>query len=95
MNKLVICASVVIVLALLHYSYLDWRARARGGVLWFWTAWEKPMLLRISNLAVLAALATALASFVIGVNELIVLAIAALFILHVVTMEMMLKHAES
>jgi hypothetical protein len=95
MNKLVICASVVIVLALLHYSYLDWRARTRGGVLWFWTAWEKPTLLRISNLAVLAAFATALASFVIGVNELIVLAVAALFILHVVTMEMMLRKVES
>jgi len=95
MNKHLICASVVIVLALLHYSYLDWRARTRGGVLWFWTAWEKPLLLKISNLAVLAAFAVAFALFVIGVNELIVLAVAALFILHVVTMEMMLKKAQS
>jgi hypothetical protein len=63
-------------------------------VLWFWTAWEKPLLLRLSNIAALAAFALAFASFVIGVNEPVVLVIAALFIVHVVTMEM-LRNAES
>jgi hypothetical protein len=89
MDRLLICASIVLVLGLLHYSYLDWRARMHGGVMWFWTAWDKPPLWRVSNAAALAAFATAIASFVIGASQTLILIVAALFAIHVVTFELM------
>jgi hypothetical protein len=87
MDRFVYCASIVLVLGLLHYSYLDWRARAHGGVMWFWTAWDKPVLLRVSNVAALGAFALALASFALGVTQTLVMIVAALFVVHVVTTE--------
>jgi hypothetical protein len=74
-------------LGTLHYCYLDFRARLRGGVIWFWTAWDKPMLHRVSNIAALAAFCVALASFLVGMKEALVIAIGALFIIHVVALE--------
>jgi hypothetical protein len=56
--------------------------------MWFWTAWDKPLLLRVSNVAALCAFAVALASFAIGVNQTLVMIVAALFVVHVVTMEL-------
>jgi len=87
MDWLVYCASIVLVLGLLHYSYLDWRTRAYGGVMWFWTAWDKPLLLRVSNAAALGAFVVALASFAVGVSQTLVMIVAGLFVVHVVTME--------
>src|SRR6476646_1638795 len=89
MDRLLICASVVLALGLLHYSYLDWRARMHGGVMWFWTAWDKPLLLRVSNVAALAAFVAALTSFAIGASQTLIIIVAALFIIHVVTFEML------
>ena len=89
MDRLILSASIVFVLGLLHYSYLDCRARLRGGVLWFWMAWDKPVLLRVSNLAALAAFSLAIASFFVGASVTLIVVIVALFTLHVVTVEML------
>ena len=88
MHRLAISACIVLMLGSLHYCYLDFRARLRGGVLWFWTAWDKPMLHRVSSMAALAAFCVALASFFFGTTEALMIAMAALFIIHVVTLEL-------
>jgi hypothetical protein len=88
MDRLLISACIVLMLGTLHYSYLDFRARLRGGVMWFWTAWDKPMLHRLSNTAALAAFCVALASFFVGTKEALIVIMGALFTIHVITLEL-------
>jgi hypothetical protein len=87
-ERFIIPACIVLMVAATHYAYLDYRARLRGGITWFWTAWDKPVLHWVSNVAVMAALGLALYTFFVGLPIWLIVAILVLLIVHVVTLEL-------
>ena len=64
MHQLTVTIAIVIALCLTHFSYVDFRFRHRGSVMWFWLARPAPpLLMRIEaghrRFASLSAIATA------------------------------------
>ena len=90
-ERFIVPACIVLMVAATHYAYLDYRARLRGGIMWFWTAWDKPVVHWVSNAAVLTALALASATFFVGLQIWLIVTILVLLIIHVVTVEITWK----
>ena len=86
MHKLTITFVTVIAVALIHYSYVDFRFRSRDGVLWFWLMSPAPLLTWISRAAVAGAVLTALSILMFGPVLPIGIVIALLLIVHVVSL---------
>jgi hypothetical protein len=86
MRALVITIVVLISVGLVHYSYVDFRFRARDGVLWFWLMNPAPTLVWISRGAIAAAAVAALSIMAFGAILPIAIAIVALLIVHIASL---------
>jgi hypothetical protein len=62
MHATVIAFAMVVAVALIHFSYVDFRFRYRDGILWFWRLNPAPPLMWIARVTVIAALLMALAA---------------------------------
>jgi hypothetical protein len=86
MHHLTVTFAVLVALFLVHFSYVDFRFRHRGSVLWFWLARPAPPLLWVSRAAVLLALVSAVATSVIGDTMVMGVVIAGLMVIHIATL---------
>lgn len=86
MHQLTVTIAIVIALCLTHFSYVDFRFRHRGSVLWFWLAQPAPPLLIVSRLAIALCLLSAIAIAFIGASKLMAIVIFCLLLIHIVTL---------
>ena len=57
-----IAFAMVIAVALIHFSYVDFRFRYREGIQWFWMLSPAPPLMWLGRATVVAALLVAIAT---------------------------------
>ena len=86
MHSKVASLAIVIAVCLIHFSYVDFRYRHRGSVMWFWLAGPAPTTLWISRGAILACFVVALATLYFGVNVAEVVAMIVLLVVHIATL---------
>jgi len=82
-NSTVIALVAILVIGLVHYSYVDFRFRFVEGLKWFWLMNPAPRLLWASRIALGATVLLALASIGLGQTKPVLIGIAALFLLHI------------
>lgn len=80
---MLITLAVFAAVALIHFSYVDFRFRHRDGMWWYWMLKPAPPLMWVSRAAIVAALIACLAIKLIGVNELMAFVIGGLVLLHI------------
>ena len=86
MHSLTISVAIFLVVALIHFSYVDFRFRHVDGVLWFWLMRPAPLLVWVSRGAIGAALLLCLSVKFIGTSELFAIVLGALVLAHIVTL---------
>ena len=77
---------ILLAVALLHYSYVDFRFRHRDGVLWFWLANPAPLVNWISRLAVGAAVLAGIATLFVGPTKPMAYIIVGFMLVHLATL---------
>jgi len=86
MHSLLITFAIFAAVALIHFSYVDFRFRHRDGILWYWLLNPAPPLMWVSRAAIVAALVLALCVTLVGATTLFATALLVLVLLHIVTM---------
>ena len=86
MQHLTVTFAILVALCLVHFSYVDFRFRHRGSIMWFWLARPAPRLLIVSRLAIALCLATAIATAFVGTSKLMAAVIVCLMLVHIVTL---------
>ena len=86
MHSKVASLAIVVAICLIHFSYVDFRYRHRGSVLWFWLAGPAPMLLWISRAAIALCLLVAISGLFLGVTLVSAVIMAVLVLVHIVTL---------
>jgi hypothetical protein len=86
MNSKAATLAIVIAVCLIHFSYVDFRFRHRGSVMWFWLVAPAPRLLWVSRAAVAAALVVAISTAFVGVGRVAAILMVGLLVVHIVTL---------
>lgn len=86
MHALVISAAIFLAVALIHFSYVDFRFRHVDGILWFWLMRPAPAMIWLSRIAIAAALLLSLAVPFIVTGQTFVITLGALVLIHIVAL---------
>jgi amino acid transporter len=86
MHHLTVTFAILLALCLIHFSYVDFRFRHRGSVLWFWLARPAPPLLILSRIAIGLCLICAIATGFVGATKLMAIIIGGLMLIHIATL---------
>jgi hypothetical protein len=86
MHSILITFAIFAAVALIHFSYVDFRFRHRDGILWYWLLNPAPPLMWVSRVAIIAALILSLCVKLVGTTETFALALVGLVLLHIVTL---------
>ena len=86
MQSLVITLAIVAAVVLIHFSYIDFRFRYRGGTRWFWLLRRAPALIWLSRAAILIALLFALSTPLTGLSKSFGLLLAIFVALHIISL---------
>ena len=86
MQSILITLAIFAAIALIHFSYVDFRFRHRDGFRWYWLLSPAPPLMWVSRVAIIAALVGALAVGFIGTTETVAWVLAGLMLVHVVSL---------
>ena len=72
--------------ALLHFSYVDFRLRHRDGIRWYWLLNPAPPLMWVSRIAIVAAVLVALSVIYFGTNLTIAVVLGCLLLVDLVSL---------
>ena len=86
MHSVLITLAIVVALALIHFSYVDFRFRYRDGMLWFWLLNPAPPILGIARATIVAALLVALSAPFVGVSKTFALVLGGLMAAHIISL---------
>jgi hypothetical protein len=86
MHSLLITLAIVAAVALIHFSYVDFRFRHRDGFWWYWLLKPAPPLMWVSRAAIVAALIFALSVKFVGATEIFAIVLVGLIVLHIVSL---------
>jgi hypothetical protein len=86
MHSVLITLAIVVAVALIHFSYVDFRFRYRDGMLWFWLLKPAPPLMWIARGTIVAAILVGLSGPFVGVNKTFVLVLGGLMAAHIVSL---------
>lgn len=86
MHSSVIALAIFAALALIHFSYVDFRFRHRDGFWWHWLLNPAPPLMWVSRLAIVAALIAALSVAFVGTSEIMTFVLIGLVLVHIVSL---------
>jgi len=86
MHSLLITFAIFAAVALIHFSYVDFRFRHRDGILWYWLLNPAPPLMWVSRAAIIAALILALCVTLVGTTTLFTAVLVGLVLMHIVTL---------
>ena len=84
MHSTSITIVIIIAMALIHFSYVDFRFRYRDGIKWFWLLNPAPPLMWAARGAFVAALLVALSIPFIGISETYAYVLGGLIFLHII-----------
>jgi hypothetical protein len=86
MHSALITLAVFAAVALIHFSYVDFRFRHRDGIWWYWLLNPAPPMMWVSRAAIVAALIAALSIKVVGATEVMAFIIVGLLIVHIASL---------
>jgi L-asparagine transporter-like permease len=86
MHSNLITLAIVAVIAIIHFSYVDFRFRHRDGILWYWLLNPAPPLMWVSRAAIIAALIVALCAKLIGTTVVFAAILVGLVAIHIVSL---------
>ena len=86
MHVTVIAFAMVVAVALIHFSYVDFRFRYRDGILWFWRLNPAPPLMWIARATVVAALLVAIAAPFTGKVQTFAYIVGGIMGLHIISL---------
>ena len=86
MHVILITLATAAAIALIHFSYVDFRFRYRDGILWFWLLNPAPPLMWVARATVIIAILMALAIGLVGATKTYAYAIVAVMVLNIVSM---------
>lgn len=86
MQSLVITLAIIVAVVLIHFSYIDFRFRYRGGIRWFWLLRPAPKLIWISRAAIVIALLLALSAPLTGLGKSFGFLLATFLALHIISL---------
>jgi len=83
MHSLLIALAIFAAVALIHFSYVDFRFRHRDGFWWYWLLNPAPPLMWVSRAAIVAALIVALSVVFVGTGETLAFVLIGLVLAHI------------
>jgi hypothetical protein len=86
MHTILITVALVVAVALIHFSYVDFRFRYRDGILWFWLLNPAPPLMWVARATVIVALIVALSAPFVGTSATFAYVLGAIMALHIVSL---------
>jgi hypothetical protein len=86
MNSILITIAIIVAIALIHLSYIDFRFRYRDGLRWFWLLNPAPPLMWAARATVVVAILLALATPFIGLTTSFALVLGAAVAVHIVSL---------
>jgi hypothetical protein len=86
MQSILITVALVVAVALIHFSYVDFRFRYRDGILWFWLLNPAPPLMWLARGTVVAAMLVALSAPFVGTSETFAYVLGAIMGLHILSL---------
>jgi hypothetical protein len=86
MHSLLITLAMAAAIALIHFSYVDFRFRYRDGILWFWLLRPAPPLMWAARGTVVLAELMALSTLFVGASENFVFVIGGVMALHIISL---------
>lgn len=84
MRNIMISLITALAVALLHFSYVDFRFRYREGFQWFWMLNPAPPIMWFCRATAAAALIAALAGPFIGISNHYAYLVGGLFAVHII-----------
>jgi hypothetical protein len=82
MQFVAVTLAMFVAVVLIHFSYVDFRFRYRGGITWFWLLRPAPPLVWLSRAALVGALLLALATPLLGTGKSFIL-VSLFVIVHI------------
>ena len=86
MHTALITIALVVAVALIHFSYVDFRFRYRDGILWFWLLRPAPPLMWLARGTVVAAVLVALSAPFVGTSATFAYVLGGIMGLHSVSL---------
>jgi hypothetical protein len=86
MHSVLITLAIVVALALIHFSYVDFRFRYRDGMLWFWLLNPAPPMMWVARATIVLALLVSLSAPFVGVSKTFALVLGGLMAAHIVSL---------
>ena len=86
MHTALITIALVVAVALIHFSYVDFRFRYRDGILWFWLLNPAPPLMWLARGSVIVALLVALSAPFVGTSATFAYVLGGIMGLHIVSL---------
>ena len=86
MHTALITIALVVAVALIHFSYVDFRFRYRDGILWFWLLNPAPPLMWLARGSVVVALLVALSAPFVGTSATFAYVLGGIMGLHIVSL---------
>ena len=86
MQSLVITLAIFVAVVLIHFSYVDFRFRYRGGIWWFWLLKPAPLSIWVSRAAIGIALLLALSTPLTGAGKAVGFLLAIFIALHITSL---------
>ena len=86
MRTALITVALVVAVALIHFSYVDFRFRYRDGILWFWLLNPAPPLMWLARGSVVVALLVALSAPFVGTSATFAYVLGGIMGLHIVSL---------
>ena len=86
MRTALITIVTVIAVALIHYSYVDFRFRYREGFVWFWMLNPAPPLMWVARATAVLSVLAAMAGPLIGIGNTYLIIVGSLMGAHFISL---------
>jgi hypothetical protein len=86
MHPVLITLAIIVALALIHFSYVDFRFRYRDGMLWLWRLKPAPPIMWVARATIVVALLVALSGPFVGVTKTFALVLGGLMAAHILSL---------
>lgn len=86
MHSILVTFAIVVAMALIHFSYVDFRFRYRDGMYWFWMLNPAPPLMWLARGSIVVAVLLALSTPFVGLSKTFAIVLGAIMGLHILSL---------
>ena len=86
MHSILVTFAIVVAMALIHFSYVDFRFRYRDGMYWFWMLNPAPPVMWLGRASIVVAVLLALATPFIGLSKTFAIVLGGVMGLHILSL---------